>query len=67
MNNNIKDELKEKLTDRQFKLFSKTVFGKYMQMQVDTEVQGQLFRCFMVRELKRGNSDAFVIDINGTE
>ncbi|XP_059298138.1 uncharacterized protein LOC132050798 [Lycium ferocissimum] len=38
-----------------------------MQMQVDTEVQGQLFRCFMVRELKRSNSDAFVIDINGTE
>ncbi|XP_060211701.1 uncharacterized protein LOC132639256 [Lycium barbarum] len=36
-------------------------------MQVDTEVQGQLFRCFMVRELKRSNSDAFVIDINGTE
>ncbi|XP_060216301.1 uncharacterized protein LOC132643785 [Lycium barbarum] len=67
MNHNIKDELKEKLTDRQFKLFSKTVFGKYMQMQVDTEVQGQLFRCFMVRELKRSNSDAFVIDINGTK
>ncbi|XP_060169343.1 uncharacterized protein LOC132600294 [Lycium barbarum] len=36
-------------------------------MQVDTEVQGQLFRCFMVRELKRSNSDAFVVDINGTE
>ncbi|XP_060216863.1 uncharacterized protein LOC132644290 [Lycium barbarum] len=67
MNHNIKDELKEKLTDRQFKLFSKTVFGKYMEMQVDTEVQGQLFRCFMIRELKRSNSDAFVIDINGTE
>ncbi|XP_060210664.1 uncharacterized protein LOC132637619 [Lycium barbarum] len=67
MNHNIKDELKEKLTDRQFNLFSKTVFGKYMQMQVDTEVQGKLFRCFMVRELKRSNSDAFVIDINGTE
>ncbi|XP_060170768.1 uncharacterized protein LOC132601719 [Lycium barbarum] len=38
-----------------------------MEMQVDTEVQGQLFRCFMVRELKRSNSDAFVIDINGAE
>ncbi|XP_060210314.1 uncharacterized protein LOC132637204 [Lycium barbarum] len=67
MNHNIKDELKEKLTDRQFKLFSKTVFGKYMEMQVDTDVQGQLFRYFMLRELKRSNSDAFVIDINGTE
>ncbi|XP_060202845.1 uncharacterized protein LOC132631267 [Lycium barbarum] len=67
MNHNIKDELKDKLTDRQFKLFSKTIFGQYMQMQVDTEVQGQLFRCFMVWELKRSNSDAFVIDINGTK
>ncbi|XP_060182432.1 uncharacterized protein LOC132612109 [Lycium barbarum] len=37
------------------------------QMQFDTDVQGQLFRCFMVRELKRSNSYAFVIDINGTE
>ncbi|XP_059309493.1 uncharacterized protein LOC132060477 [Lycium ferocissimum] len=30
------------------------------------EVQAQIFRCFMVRELKESTSDCFTIDINGT-
>ncbi|XP_059316053.1 uncharacterized protein LOC132066869 [Lycium ferocissimum] len=66
MNHNIKKDLEDKLTERQQQLFSKTIFGKYLQMQ-HCEVQGQLFRCLMVRELKKSTPDAFVIDINGTE
>ncbi|XP_059309927.1 uncharacterized protein LOC132061068 [Lycium ferocissimum] len=36
-------------------------------MPVESEVQCQLFKCLMIRELKRSSKDAFVIDINGTE
>ncbi|XP_059291362.1 uncharacterized protein LOC132044840 [Lycium ferocissimum] len=66
MNPKIKKELKDKLTDRQFELFSETIFGKYLQMQ-HCEVQPQMFRCFMVRELKKSTPNAFVIDVNGFE
>ncbi|XP_059277651.1 uncharacterized protein LOC132031753 [Lycium ferocissimum] len=66
MNPKVKKELKDKLTDRQFELFSETIFGKYLDMQ-HCEVQPQMFRCFMVRELKKSTPTAFVIDVNGFE
>ncbi|XP_060200210.1 uncharacterized protein LOC132628447 [Lycium barbarum] len=64
MNPNVKKELKDKLTDRQFELFFETIFGKYLDMH-RCEVQPQMFRCFMVRELKKSTPTAFVIDVNG--
>ncbi|XP_059295388.1 uncharacterized protein LOC132048708 [Lycium ferocissimum] len=36
-------------------------------MPVESEIQCQLFKCLMIKELKSGSKDAFVIDINGTE
>ncbi|XP_059306263.1 uncharacterized protein LOC132057659 [Lycium ferocissimum] len=58
-------DLKSKLTVPQLEIFSKTIFGKFLGMQ-HLEVQAQIFRCFMVRELKESTSDCFTIDINGT-
>ncbi|XP_059289692.1 uncharacterized protein LOC132043231 [Lycium ferocissimum] len=66
MNPKVKKELKDKLIDRQFELFSKTIFGKYLDMQ-HREVQPQMFRCFIVRELKKCTPTSFVIDVNGFE
>ncbi|XP_060182440.1 uncharacterized protein LOC132612121 [Lycium barbarum] len=58
-------DIKSKLTVAQLEIFSKTIFGKFLGMQ-HLEVQAQIFRCFMVRELKESTSDCFTIDINGT-
>ncbi|XP_060194889.1 uncharacterized protein LOC132624072 [Lycium barbarum] len=58
-------DIQSKLTVPQLKIFSKTIFGKFLGMQ-HLEVQAQIFRCFMVRELKESTSDCFTIDINGT-
>ncbi|XP_059315455.1 uncharacterized protein LOC132066084 [Lycium ferocissimum] len=58
-------DIKSKLTVPQLEIFSKTIFGKFLGMQ-HLEVQAQIFRCFMVRELKESTSDCFTIDINGT-
>ncbi|XP_060170942.1 uncharacterized protein LOC132601909 [Lycium barbarum] len=57
-------DIKSKLTVPQLEIFSKTIFGKFLGMQ-HLEVQAQIFRCFMVRELKESTSDCFTIDING--
>ncbi|XP_059281050.1 uncharacterized protein LOC132034698 [Lycium ferocissimum] len=67
MNQKIRDDLRDKLTDEQFEMFENTIFGKYLDMPVESEIQCQLFKCLMIRELKRSSKDAFVIDINGTE
>ncbi|XP_059315915.1 uncharacterized protein LOC132066688 [Lycium ferocissimum] len=60
MNPKVKKELKDKLTDRQFELFSETIFGKYLDMQ-HCEVQPQMFRCFMVRELEKSTPTALLL------
>ncbi|XP_060195201.1 uncharacterized protein LOC132624435 [Lycium barbarum] len=57
--------IESKLTVPQLEIFSKTIFRKFLGMQ-HLEVQAQIFRCFMVRELKESTYDCFTIDINGT-
>ncbi|XP_060211254.1 uncharacterized protein LOC132638352 [Lycium barbarum] len=58
-------DLKDKLTGNQLTLFGETIFGVFLQMQY-CEVQSQMIRCFMLRELKESSKDAFVMDINGS-
>ncbi|XP_060174516.1 uncharacterized protein LOC132605362 [Lycium barbarum] len=59
-------DLKDKLTDKQHKIFGETCFGVFTQMQ-HCYVQAQILRCCMVRELIESTPDAFLIDINGNE
>ncbi|XP_060200847.1 uncharacterized protein LOC132629132 [Lycium barbarum] len=59
-------DLKDKLTDKQYKIFGETCFGVFTRMQ-HSDVQAQMLRCCMVRELIGSTPDAFLIDINGNE
>ncbi|XP_060210635.1 uncharacterized protein LOC132637585 [Lycium barbarum] len=59
-------DLKDKLTDKQYKIFGETCFGVFTRMQ-HCDVQAQMLRCCMVREPIGSTPDAFLIDINGNE
>ncbi|XP_059306584.1 uncharacterized protein LOC132058032 [Lycium ferocissimum] len=63
-NSKVFSDLESNLSKRQQELFSKTIFGKFLGMQ-HFEVTAQMFRCFMVRELRKSKPDAFLIEING--
>ncbi|KAK4349415.1 hypothetical protein RND71_032170 [Anisodus tanguticus] len=65
-NTEIFKELKDTLTERQYRLFGKTYFGVFLQMP-HCEVQAHILRCFMVRELNASIEDAFLMDINDSE
>nr|XP_033517658.1 uncharacterized protein LOC117281906 isoform X2 [Nicotiana tomentosiformis] len=64
-NTNTVSDLKEKLTPKQYKIFSTTCFGSFLDMK-RCEVQHQLFRCFMVLQLEGNHDDSFSIYVNGT-
>ncbi|XP_059309756.1 uncharacterized protein LOC132060869 [Lycium ferocissimum] len=65
-NTEVFKQLKDKLTAGQYKLFGDTCFGVFLQMQ-HCEVQAQMVRCCMVRELTDSSNDVFLMDINGRE
>ncbi|XP_060210483.1 uncharacterized protein LOC132637411 [Lycium barbarum] len=44
--------------------FADSIFGKYLRMQ-HMDVQAQLLRCFMVKELKGSTYECFTFEING--
>ncbi|XP_059291932.1 uncharacterized protein LOC132045364 [Lycium ferocissimum] len=65
-NTEVFKQLKDKLTDKQYKMFGETCFGVFFRMQ-HCDVQAQILRCCMVKELMESTPDAFLIDINDKE
>ncbi|XP_070005937.1 uncharacterized protein [Nicotiana sylvestris] len=65
-NTDIVSQLKDKLTPDQFQQFGNTCFGSFLQMK-RFDVQHQLFRCFMARQLNGTPNNVFAVYVNGTE
>ncbi|XP_075076504.1 uncharacterized protein LOC142163148 [Nicotiana tabacum] len=65
-NIDIVSQLKDKLTPDQFQQFGNTCFGSFLQMK-RFDVQHQLFRCFMARQLNGTPNNVFAVYVNGTE
>ncbi|XP_075076739.1 uncharacterized protein LOC107816733 [Nicotiana tabacum] len=65
-NTDIVSQLKDKLTPDQFQQFGNTCFGSFLQMK-RFNVQHQLFRCFMARQLNGTSNNVFAVYVNGTE
>ncbi|XP_075111752.1 uncharacterized protein LOC107818512 [Nicotiana tabacum] len=65
-NTDIVSQLKDKLTPDQFQQFDNTCFGSFLQMK-RFDVQHQLFRCFMARQLNNTPNNVFAVYVNGTE
>ncbi|XP_060176231.1 uncharacterized protein LOC132606658 isoform X1 [Lycium barbarum] len=64
-NVNVISDIKGKLKGAgQMDKFADSIFGKYLKMQ-HMDVQAQLFRCFMVKELKGSTYECFTFEING--
>ncbi|XP_060203102.1 uncharacterized protein LOC132631548 [Lycium barbarum] len=62
-NVNVMQDIRGKLTDPQMDMFRNSCFGKYLRMQ-QLDVQAQIFRCFMVKELKGSTYRCFTFEIN---
>ncbi|XP_060192551.1 uncharacterized protein LOC132622050 [Lycium barbarum] len=63
-NVNVMQDIRGKLTDPQMDMFRNSCFGKYLRMQ-QLDVQAQIFRCFMVKELRGSTYRCFTFEING--
>ncbi|XP_060170390.1 uncharacterized protein LOC132601306 [Lycium barbarum] len=64
-NVNVISDIRAKLKGAgQMDKFADSIFGKYLRMQ-HMDVQAQLFRCFMVKELKGSTYECFTFEING--
>ncbi|XP_059310573.1 uncharacterized protein LOC132061913 [Lycium ferocissimum] len=64
-NVNVISDIRGKLKGAgQMDKFADSIFGKYLRMQ-HMDVQAQLFRCFMVKELKGSTYECFTFEING--
>ncbi|XP_059276860.1 uncharacterized protein LOC132031035 isoform X2 [Lycium ferocissimum] len=64
-NVNVISDIRGKLKGAgQMDKFADSIFGKYLRMQ-HMDVQAQLFRCFMVKELKGSTYKCFTFEING--
>nr|XP_016503448.1 PREDICTED: uncharacterized protein LOC107821531 [Nicotiana tabacum] len=65
-NTDIVSQLKDKLTPDQFQQFGNTCFGSFLQMK-RFDVQHQLFRCFMARQLNGTPNNVFAVYVNGQD
>ncbi|XP_060181970.1 uncharacterized protein LOC132611572 [Lycium barbarum] len=64
MNVNVMQDIRGKPTDPKMDMFRNSCFGKYLRMQ-QMDVQAQIFRCFMVKELRGSTYRCFTFEING--